>query len=293
MGQADVQTNEVNIALARRAWRTMEPYHAMIYFVPEARSAFKELGLKGYWMGYFASRAAPLGAASAAVVTALFYNFHTSMVRRAIPDAWGFADPARVLETRYRSADAALRRLLGDRIASSELAEAADIARQAVEGCPVNGRALFAAYTDLPWPTEPHMVLWHATTLLREFRGDGHVATLLAEGIDGCEAHLLQVGAGNTSRESVQPSRGWNDEEWEAAIQRLQERGVLDEKGQFSEQGKRLRQHIEDRTDHLASPPWTHLGRERVERLLSLVGPLSKTIVEQGGVPMPNPMGLY
>ena len=137
------------------------------------------------------------------------------------------------------------------------------------------------------------MVLWHAATLLREFRGDGHVAALLSEGIDGCEAHVLQVAAGNTTRESVQPSRGWSDEEWEAAIGRLQTRGLLDQMGQFTEQGKALHQHIEDRTDLLALPPWAYLGKERVERLLSLVEPLRATILAQGAMPIPNPAGLH
>jgi hypothetical protein len=278
--------------LARRAWRTLEPYHAMVYFVPEARNAFKDLGLKGYWMGYFASRAAPLGAAKAAVITALFYNFQARMVKRAIPDAWQYADPARVLETRYSIADSALRRLLGTSITSTEMVEAATLAKQAVEGCSIEGRTLFAAYTDLPWPTEPHLVLWHAATLLREFRGDGHVATLLAHSIDGCEAHILQIAAGNTTRALLQPSRGWSDEEWEAALSRLRTRGLIDQTDQFTEQGILLHQHIEDATDRLAAPPWNHLGQEQVYRLLSLVQPLRDKIVEGGGVPIPNPVGL-
>ncbi len=280
-----------DLALARTAWRTLEPYHAMIYFSPEARAAFKAAGLKGYWMGYFASRSAPFGIVPPAVVTATFYNFHPQMVTRALPDAWSFSTPRHILELRLQAADQTLRRLLGELITSPELVEAADLARQTIAGCPLEGRALFAAYSALSWPTEPHLILWHATTLLREFRGDGHVTALLAAGIDGCEAHLIQVAAGKITRENSQSNRGWSDEDWEAAQQRLQQRGLLDDKGQFTLTGSTLYQSIEDATDLLALPPWQYLGAEKFARLISLVRPFSVRIVEQGGVPVPNPLG--
>ena len=285
------QTNQPDLSLARTAWRTLEPYHAMIYFSPEARAAFKDAGLKGYWMGYFAARSAPLGIVPTSVITALFYNFHPRMVNRALPDAWSFTTPKHMLDMRLQAADTTLRRLLGEQITSDELAEAAELARQAATSCPLEGHTLFAAYASLPWPTEPHLILWHATTLLREFRGDGHVASLLISGIDGCQAHIVQVANGRITRKDIQSNRGWSDEEWEAAYQRLQQRGLLDENGQFTTVGRTLYQEVEDRTDLLALPPWQHLGMEQAARLLSLVRPLSRKIVDQGGVPMPNPMG--
>ncbi len=277
---------------ARLAWRRLEPYHAMIYFVQEAREAYKEIGLKGYWMGYFASRSAPLGRVPASVVTATFFNFHSSMVERALPDAWRYASPEQVLDARYAAADAALRRMLGQDIASAAMQEAAMIAKRAVEACSVAGRALFAAYTELPWPSEPHMILWHAITLLREYRGDGHVAALLAEGLDGCEAHVTLVGTGVVSRERLQPARGWSDEEWLAAQKRLYARGLLSEDGLLTAEGVALRQAVEDRTDQLALPPWQYLGIERTTRLLELTYPFSARIIEEGGITIPNPMGL-
>ncbi len=156
----------------------------------------------------------------------------------------------------------------------------------------MSGRPLFAAHLSLPWPTEPHLALWHAATLLREFRGDGHVAALLAEGLDGCEAHLTLAGTGSASRETIQPARGWSDEEWEAAQTRLVSRGWLDDAGRLTERGWAGRSAIEERTNELAMPPWRHLGEEQFARLLQLARPLSGHIIEQGGVPMPNPMGL-
>lgn len=285
-------TNQTDLGLARTAWRTLEPYHAMIYFSPEARAAFKDAGLKGYWMGYFASRSAPLGIVPTSVISALFYNFHPRMVQRALPDAWSFTTPKHMLHLRLQAADVTLRRLLGELITSGELVEAAELARRAATSGSVEGRALFAAYTDLPWPTEPHLVLWHATTLLREFRGDGHVASLFTAGIDGCQAHIVQVAHGHVARETLQSNRGWSDEEWEAAYQRMQQRGLLDEQGQFTAAGSTLYQEIEDRTDLLALPPWQHLGTEAASRLIALMRPISTRVVEQGGIPMPNPIGL-
>ncbi|MGO8949043.1 MAG: SCO6745 family protein [Ktedonobacterales bacterium] len=283
--------NDFDVSAVRRAWSVLEPYHAMIFFAPEAREAYAAAGLKGYWMGYFASRAAPLGAVPASVVTATFYNFHPRMVARAIPDAWHFSSPEHILEVRLQAADAALRRLLGPQVADIRLAEAAELSREAARACPVEGRPLFAAYQALSWPAEPHLVLWHAATLLREFRGDGHVVALMAAGLDGCEAHVTLVGTGKVPRELLQPNRGWSDEEWEAASQRLQQKGLLDEEGRLTPAGQALRQEVEERTDLLALPPWRHLGNEQCARLISLVRPFSISIVDQGGVPMPNPIG--
>jgi hypothetical protein len=276
----------------RAMWKTLEPYHAMIYFSPEAREAFATSGLKGYWMGYFGSRAAALGPVPAEVVAATFYNFHPRMVARAIPDAWRLVSPERIVAVRYQAADAALRRLLGEGCASPELAEAAALAREAVAGCDVAGRPLFAAHLSVPWPEAPHLALWHATTLLREYRGDGHVAALMAEGLDGCEAHVSLVGTGVVPREAIQPHRGWSDEEWDAAAARLVQRGWLDAGGRLTEAGRQVRQAVEERTDRLASRPWEHLGPERTARLQALVWPLSDRIIQTGGLPVPNPLGL-
>jgi hypothetical protein len=278
--------------LARRAWQALEPCHAMIYFAPEPRVAFDMLGLKGYWMGYFASRAAAMGPVPAAVVTATFYTFRPALVERAIPEAWSLASPAQVLRARQETAGSAMRHLLGDVAVSPQMEEAAALAQEAAAGCSPLGRALFAGHRALKWPDEPHLVLWHAATLLREFRGDGHVATLMASGIDGCEANVLLVATGRTARELAQGRRGWTDADWEAAVARLQERGLLDAAGQLTGEGMRHHQRIEEVTDELAAEPWQRLGPEQAERLLALAADFSARIVAAGGVPAANPMGL-
>lgn len=278
--------------IARRMWVVLEPIHALIYFAPEARETYAAAGLKGYWMGYFASRAAALGAVAAPVVTATFYNFTPRMVERAIPDAWSFSTPERVLAARLEAADRALRRLLDVQVASPAVAEAADLARTAVEGCAASGRPLYAAHRALPWPQEPHLALWHAATLLREFRGDGHVAALLVAGIDGCEAHVTVAASGRAPRATLQPNRGWSDEEWDAAASRLVARGWLAEDGSLRPAGEAERAAVEDHTDRLALPPWERLGADASARLHELARPLALRIVAAGGISSPNPVGV-
>jgi helix-turn-helix protein len=277
---------------ARLTWKTLEPYHAMIYFAPEARANYRAIGLNRFWTGYFASRSAALGQVAASVVAATFFNFHPRMVAQFLADVWHLTTPEQVIIARVQAADAALRRLLGDLVESAEVTEAAELAREAAEACPIAGRPLFAGYCALTWPEQPHLVLWHAATLLREFRGDGHVIALMSEGIDGCEAHLTLAATGTTLREVLQPNRGWSDEEWSAAQTRLVKREILDEAGNLTPSGYALRQAIEERTDQLALLPWRALGEAKCTRLLQLVQPLSARIVEQKGIPLPNPMGV-
>jgi hypothetical protein len=279
-------------AVARDMWRALETLHMTVYFAPEPRDAYRRAGLRGGWMGYFASRSAAMGPVPAGVVMATFYNFHPRMVRRAIPDAWGFASPAEVLAARSGGVDAALRRLLGGWVDGPEAAEAAALARQAMEGRDPSGRPLFAAHAALPWPEPAHLALWHAATLYREFRGDGHVACLTVEGIDGCEAHVLAAGAGQLPGSVLREYRGWSDEEWSAAVGRLRDRGWVEADGSLTEAGSVARDAREHRTDDLAMAPWRHLGEDGCARLLDLLGRPVRVIVEGGGVPFPNPVGL-
>jgi hypothetical protein len=282
----------VDPQLARRMWRVLEPYHAVTYFTDESRRTFNDVGLRGFWMGYFAGRAAPMGPVGPGVVTATFFGFRHSMVARALPDAWTFASVTDVLAARLQGVDRGLRRILGDSVHDERLAEAASLARAAAEACERAGRPIFAGNADLPWPAEPHLVLWQASTLLREHRGDGHVIALTGAGVDGCESHVSLVGAGALTREVLQPNRGWTDEEWDAATARLQERGWLDEDGAVTERGSDARHEIERHTDELALAPWQALGNDKSERLADLATPIARRIADGGGFPVPNPIGV-
>lgn len=266
---------------ARRMHRTLEPYHGMIYFVPEGPDAYERLGLSGRRMGYFASRAAALGAVPAEVVIATFFNFSPALVRRSIPEAWRRADPAEVLDARLAAADAALRRMLGDAVTSPEMAEAAELARDATRGCRPEGRPLYAAHAALEWPRAPHLVLWHAQTLLREFRGDGHIAALVAEGVTGPEALVVHDATGDLPSGVLQASRAWSDDEWAAAVGWVRARGWLDADGSLTAEGRESRQWVEDRTDELMLPCWDRLGDAGCARLRELARPFSRTITDQ------------
>lgn len=276
---------------ARRLWEVLEPYHAVVYFAPEVHDRYRQAGVKGFWMGYFASRAYPLGPASPELVSALFFNFHPAMVRRALPDAWRLSSVDAVAEARWAGVDAALRRILGDALGGRAVAEAAEIAADAVAECPLEGRPLFAAYMSLPWPEEPHLRLWHAATLLREHRGDGHVVANVAGRIDGIEAHVLMAATSPVPREVLQLNRGWSDEDWDAARARLVDRGWFDDDG-ITDDGRRARQRIEETTDTLAAAPWAAIGGNESERLFALVHPLAQRVIDAGGIPIPNPMGV-
>lgn len=280
---------------ARRMWLATEPYHALVYFVPEAREELDAAGMKGFWMGYFASRAAAMGPVSAPVVTATFYNFHPELVARAIPDAWRLALPTELLEARLRGVDRALRRMCGEELlTSSEVAEAAELAARAAEVCSSfpQGRPLGAAHAEVTLADEPHLVLWQALTALREWRGDGHIAALVGAGVGAPECHLLLAARGVVPAEVLRTSRRWSEDEWGAAHDRLRTRGWLDGDGAFTDAGRVVGDGVEARTDELAMAPWDALGTDGCERLATLMhGPI-ECVAASGAVPFPNPMGL-
>ncbi len=277
---------------ARRLWQLLEPCHALVYFAPERTEEYAAAGLRGGWMGYFASRSAPMGAVGAGVVVATFHNFAPRMVERAIPDAWSFSSPERVLQARHAVASRALRRVLGDGADSPEVAAAAELLRAALTGCDPAGRPLFASYVRLPWPEQPHLALWHAGALLREHRFDGHVATLLVEGLDGVEAHLTLNATGGLDPETLRGMRGWTEEEWAAGAERLRTRGIVDGDGGLTHEGRRLRVAVEEGTDVLAGEPCARLGADGVERVAALVRPVVDAIVDASAFPYPNPVGI-
>jgi hypothetical protein len=237
-------------------------------------------------MCYFASRSAPMGPVTAGVTTATFYNFNPTLVARSIPRAWTLASIADILAARLRAADRALRRLLGNEVvASPEVAEAARLARTAATGLAPEGRPLYAAHADLPWPDDPHLELWHAITLLREHRGDGHVAALLTAGVSGLDALVTHTATGRGfTPAAARATRGWSDEEWTAAEADLRGRGLLDGDALTTE-GVALRESIEAETDRRAAQPWLQLGEHDTVRLAALGKRLTRTVSAAGAFP--------
>jgi hypothetical protein len=275
--------------LARRFFDRFEPVHGVTYFAPEARSAFDGFGFRGFWMGYFAARSAPFGIVPTEVVTATFYNFAPERVAKALAAAWELATPAQALRAREASAVAALRRY---GVTDDEAGPAAELAAKAARSAPVDGRPIFAANRALDWPDEPLAKLWHAATLLREHRGDGHVAVLAALEVSGRESNVLHAAAGRVPREMIMRSRDYDEEQWRHYSDRLARRGLLDASGELTDAGRELKQRIEDTTDRLALAALDALSDDEVETLFRTLTPITRKVFAAGDVPAATPMGV-
>ncbi|WP_338741653.1 SCO6745 family protein [Actinomadura luteofluorescens] len=275
----------MDATFARDMWKLIEPLHAVTYFAEECRTANKDVGLKGFWMGYFGSRGAPLGRVSAGAIEATFFGFHPARVRRAILDAWDFASPESILAARSDAAARALRRVFPG--IEDVAAEAAPLLQEVVTAADGSGRPLFAANRDLPVPEDPVEALWQATTSLREHRGDGHVALLTAEGLSGLEANVLVSALGVVPPERFHESRGWSPEEWGKAAEALAQRGLVAET-EATEAGRALKARIEQRTDELAAAPYTVLADPHM--LYESLLPATRAVATE--MPFPNPIGL-
>ncbi|MFB8139974.1 SCO6745 family protein [Streptomyces parvus] len=293
-------------ARVRQMWHLLEPLHAVLYYAP---AAFEEAAALGYdteerWASYFAWRAAPLGAAGADEVVRTFHSFAPRVVDGHVPAGWAVADPDAVLAARLRAVDRTYRELFGDRVEGAGFAEAAALARRAAEAAApgVSGglgaakapgalSGLGAANSALPWPDAPHLALWQAATVLREHRGDGHIAALTGAGLDPVEA-LVSFAAVGAAAPEVFASRGWSAEEWGAARRRLQERGLLAADGTATDAGRELRAKVELRTDEEAAAPWRALGATGRERLAELLGEPWLEVIGSGLLPSENTLGI-
>lgn len=275
---------------ARQLWQRVETIHAVTYFAPESMAAAKDAGLRGFWMGYFGFRAAPLGAVGAGAVEATFANFEPAMVRRAIPDAWSFAEPRDLIAIRAAAAARALRR------ASSSIDTTIGDVNQQLEAatarCESIGRPLFAANRSIEPFADPVEQLWQNCTTLREHRGDGHVAALAAAGITGCQAHLLFAAASGVAPEVFLDHRGWSDEQRSTAEDGLIDRGLIGAGG-ITGAGRTVHSQVETTTDELAEEPFNGLLDEQQRRdLLECTERVALEVIAADVLPFPNPMGL-
>jgi hypothetical protein len=267
------------LPLSRKAWGDLEVLHVVGYFVPEVTEAFVEQGLDPR-LAYFPGRAAAMGAVGPGLTVATFYVFAPWLVEAALPSAWELTTPERMVDARRTGMSAALERLLG----SPDVAEALEIARSVCGALTPQGRPLYAAHADLPWPEDDLLALWHAATLIREHRGDGHISVLQHAGLDPVEATVLG-GLYSSSTSFLRKTRGWTDDEYDAAAGRLRDAGWLDADGQLSDEGRTHRQRIEDDTDRLAIEGWAAVGVDATRRLHELAKPLRVALVEAGALP--------
>lgn len=277
---------------ARALWLAVEPIHALTYFSPVVDDALAAAGLRGFWMGYFAARAAPMGPVPASVVQATFYGFSPTRVGRAIPDAWGFAAPAAVLEARDEALAAALPAAVGDVLDPAALTRVLPRLEAAAAACDCDARPLAAAHLALDPADDPWVRLWQLTAILREHRGDGHNLALAVAGLDGCAANVLAAAVGAVPAEVQQRSRGWSDEAWVGATDALEARGLLDAAGAVTEKGRAWREEVEATTDRLAAAPPRALGDDGLVAVLADLRPAVAAVAASGVLPFPNPIGL-
>ncbi|MEP7090109.1 MAG: hypothetical protein ABI776_08365 [Nocardioidaceae bacterium] len=267
------------LPLSRKAWADLEVLHVVGYFAPEVTDAYVGLGLHPR-LAYFPGRAAAFGKAGPGLTVATFYVFAPWLVEAALPAAWELTTPEQVVSARRSGMAAALERVLG----TPDVSEALAIAREVCAGLTPQGRPLHAAHASLPWPEDDLLALWHAATLIREHRGDGHVSVLQVAGLDAVEATVLG-GLWSSSTGFLRKTRGWSDEEYDAATDRLRARGWLDVDGQLTAAGRAGRKQVEDDTDRLALEGWAHVGPKRTARLHELVAPLRVRVLESGVLP--------
>jgi hypothetical protein len=272
------------ISTARRMFELLEPICLVTFLADECNEELAALGHRTYWDGYFASRAAPLGRVPAEVVHAAFYNFAEGEVARHIPSAWETIPPEASVAARERGSAASLRRILGEELADSPgLARAAELTTKAAFGAPVEGRVMYAGMRTLPVPSDPVARLWHSATMLREHRGDGHVAALVAERIGGTEAHVLWAVA-----HDIRPPESFGrihhlpKARLAAVIAGLRERGIIDSDSLLTDAGRRVVQRIETLTDELAAAPYDSLSPGELEQLMAELEPISATLVAAG-----------
>jgi len=267
---------------ARRLHRLVEPIHLVTYFADEPDDALLALGLRNTWDAYFAGRAAPLGRVPAEVVHAVFYNFAAGEVARHIPRVWDITTPEKALAAREQGSAAALRRILGDLADTSVVARAAELATRAATSAPTEGRVMYAALRALPVPEEPVARLWHAATLLREHRGDGHIATLVTAGIGGTEAHVLHALSEGIPPEKFGRVHHLPVHRLAAVVDGMRVRGLIDGSGSLSDAGRGTKERIESITDDLAAAAYSSLKPSERDGLIADLEPISEALNAAG-----------
>ena len=277
--------------LARQIWRRLEPFHAITYFAKESHAAFEAVGMKGFWMGYFAGRAAAMGRVGPKLVTATFYNFHRSRVERAVPDCWAITSPNAILRARLDGMVDALAPIID--IDLEDLRLLSPLAHTMAEAASedIGGRPLFAAHTEVPWPEHgAALQAWWAATLIREHRGDGHVVALVDAGVGPCEALVLQSTYAGVPRTTLQGSRNWPDDDWDAAVESLAARGWVSTRGGPTDAGRDGLARIERRTDELASGPVAAIGVDAASALAEAALPVAQAVMKSGVIPAITPI---
>ena len=254
--------------------------HRFVYFVPEAAEEYGALGVTGAG-GYFGSRSAPMGAVPDEVIIATFYNFSPMAVTSAMEGVWKAASPESLQAARFRAADRGLRRV-GAELSTGQIAEARALIDPVVAGLVVAGRPLSAANASVALPDDPLVALWQQLTVVREWRGDVHIAVLVTNEIGPCECLVMQVGTGRFPLRLAQMTRRWDEAEWAAAVGSLAARGWAAADGTITAAGKEERDRLEAETDRLCAPIWQPIGEAGAARFGQLILPIHTSVDAAG-----------
>ena len=265
-------------SIARRMFELVEPIGAIPYTADEPNEAMFALGFTNYWDTYFAGRAAPLGHTPAEVVHALFYNFAPGEVARHIPKVWRTTTPAAAIAARQVGCAKALQRILGDRVDAPAFARAAELLVKAATSAPFEGRPMYAALRAIPVPDDAVGRLFHAASLLREHRGDGHIAALMSEGVGGLEAHVLFALDVDMPAHKFGRIHHLPQAQLAAVIDGMRDRGVIGEDGWLSKQGRLVKQRVEALTDDLAATPYESLEPDELDELMTTLEELASLL---------------
>ena len=254
--------------------------HRLVYFVPEAVEEYAALGVKGAG-GYFGSRAAPMGPVPDEVIIATFYNFSPLAVTSAMHGVWDVASPESLQAARFRVVDRAMRRV-GVELSGEQIAEARAILDPVIADLDVAGKPLAAGNAAVALPDDPLVALWQQVTVLREWRGDVHIAVLVTNEVGPCDCLVLQVGTGRFPIRLAQATRRWDEAEWAAAIGRLAQRGWVAADGSVTPAGVEAREGLEADTDRLCASIWQPVGDAGAARLGDLIAPIHAAIDAAG-----------
>ena len=272
-------------SMARRMFELVEPIVVIAYSADEPNEAMFALGFTNYWDTYFAGRAAPLGLASADVVDSLFYNFAPGEVARHIPKVWETTTPEAAIAARLAGCTQALRTILADHVDSPAFARATELLLRAATSAPTEGRPMYAALLALSVPDDVVTRMFHAAALLREHRGDGHIVALMVEGIGGLEAHVLYALGMDMPAEKFGRIHHLPAAQIAAVVDGLRDRGLVGEDGRFTDQGRAVKQRVEDLTDDLAAKPYAILEPTELNELMTLLEPLAKLLLADHDFP--------
>lgn len=270
-----------------------------VYFSREAHEAYVELGFDASpgdmsgvplpdGVAYFASRGSLLGQVPGTVVAAAFGVFNPDIVVPSVQRGWSITDADTIRAARDRGALAQLERLLGREPAGADVVEAALV--RGAEAVPTEGRALTAGLMALDDPDHPLGTIFRRGDVLREYRGDSHIACWVAAGLSAIEIGLLTELYWGLPLRSYSRTRGWTQDQYDVAIAGLREQGLLDGDG-FSEQGQALRERIEVETDALMAPVLEAIGDD-LAVVLETLEDWGRTIRAGRGYPASGPHDL-